>query len=70
MILPNFMRARGMAVHQMVFFGAMVMGSLVWGKVANLFGVPTALIVSAVTLAPLTLLAATIRLPRSSLPRG
>ena len=36
MILPNFMRARGMAVHQMVFFGAMVAGSLLWGKVANL----------------------------------
>ena len=30
MILPNFMRARGMAVHQMVFFGAMVLGSLLW----------------------------------------
>jgi hypothetical protein len=70
MILPNFMRARGMAVHQMVFFGAMVAGSLLWGKVANLFGVPTALIVSAVTLAPLTALAATIRLPRSGLPRA
>jgi hypothetical protein len=70
MILPNFMRARGMAVHQMVFFGAMVAGSLLWGKVATLFGVPTALIVSSVTLAPLTVLAATIRLPRSALPRA
>ena len=35
MILPNFMRARGMAVHQMVFFGAMVVGSLLWGKIAD-----------------------------------
>ena len=35
MILPNFMRARGMAVHQMVFFGAMVVGSLFWGKIAD-----------------------------------
>jgi MFS family permease len=70
MILPNFMRARGMAVHQMVFFGAMVAGSLLWGKVANLWGVPTALIVSSVTLAPLTLLAASIRLPGSRLPRA
>ncbi len=69
MILPNFMRARGMAVHQMVFFGAMVAGSLIWGKIANLWGVPTALIVSSVTLAPLTMLAASIRLPRSSTPR-
>ena len=59
-----------MAVHQMVFFGAMVAGSLLWGKVANLWGVPTALIVSSVTLAPLTLLAASIRLPGSRLPRA
>jgi len=70
MILPNFMRARGMAVHQMVFFGAMVAGSLLWGKVADLWGVPTALIVSSVTLAPLTLLAASIRLPGSTVPRA
>jgi MFS family permease len=69
MLLPNFMRARGMAVHQMVFFGAMVGGSLLWGKVANLWGVSSALIVSSVTLAPLTMLAASIRLPRSSTPR-
>ncbi len=44
MILPNYMRARGMAVHQMVFFGAMVLGSLLWGKIANFFDVRTALI--------------------------
>jgi MFS family permease len=69
MILPNFMRARGMAVHQMVFFGAMVMGSLLWGKVATLWSVQAALIVSALALVPFTVLAATIRLPGSSLPR-
>jgi predicted MFS family arabinose efflux permease len=69
-ILPNFMRARGMAVHQMVFFGAMVVGSLMWGKLATLFGTQASLIVSAVALIPLTLLAASIRLPGSTLPRG
>jgi hypothetical protein len=53
-----------MAVHQMVFFGAMVVGSLLWGKIANWFGVPTALIASALVLAPATMLAASIRLPR------
>ena len=51
MILPNFMRARGMAVHQMVFFGAMVAGSLLWGKIADLWSVQAALIVSALALA-------------------
>jgi predicted MFS family arabinose efflux permease len=70
MILPNYMRARGMAVHQMVFFGAMVAGSLLWGKVANFFDVQTALIASAAMLAPLTVLAASIKLPGSSLPRA
>jgi MFS family permease len=69
-ILPNFMRARGMAVHQMVFFGAMVAGSLLWGKLATLFGTQASLIVSAIALVPLTMLAATIRLPGSTLPRA
>ena len=69
MILPNFMRARGMAVNQMVFFGAMVAGSLLWGKIAGVWGVQPALIVSALSLVPLTLLAASIRLPGTSSPR-
>ncbi len=69
MMLPNYMRARGMAVHQMVFFGAMVAGSLLWGKIATLFGTQASLIVSAVALVPFTVLAASIRLPGSSLPR-
>jgi MFS family permease len=70
MILPNFMRARGMAVHQMVFFGSMVLGSLVWGKVATLLGTQTTLILSAGSLVPFTVLAASIRLPGSPLPRA
>ena len=69
MILPNFMRARGMAVHQMIFFGAMVVGSLLWGKIATSFGTQAALIVSVILLIPLTVLAAWIRLPGSSMPR-
>ncbi|MCC8429688.1 MFS transporter [Reyranella aquatilis] len=69
MILPNYMRARGMAVHQMVFFGAMVLGALLWGKIANFFDVRTALIGSVVMLVPLTVLAASIKLPGASVPR-
>jgi hypothetical protein len=69
MILPNFMRARGMAVHQMVFFGSMVVGSLLWGKIATVLGTQAALILSAASLVPFTVLAAWIRLPRSTLPR-
>jgi Kef-type K+ transport system membrane component KefB len=69
MILPNFMRARGMAVHQMVFFGSMVVGSLLWGKVATHWSPQTALLISALTLAPATVLAGFIRLPGSSQPK-
>jgi MFS family permease len=69
MILPNFMRARGMAIHQMLFFGSMVAGSLLWGKVANLWSVPTALLLSSLALVPLTVLAAFIRLPGPTVPR-
>ncbi len=69
MILPHFMRARGMAINQVVFFGAMVAGSLLWGQIADFSGVRVALFVSAVSLAPLMLLAASIRLPLSSSPR-
>ena len=70
MILPNFMRARGMAVHQMVFFGSMVAGSMLWGKVADQWSVQTALVVSSLALLPLTALAASIRLPGSTTPRA
>jgi hypothetical protein len=70
MILPNFMRARGMAVHQMVFFGAMVGGSLLWGKLANVANVHVALVSAAIALVPLTVLAASIRLPGSPAPRA
>jgi len=69
MSLPHFMRARGMAINQVVFFGAMVAGSLLWGQIADFWSVRVALFVSAVSLAPLMLLAASIRLPGSSTPR-
>jgi MFS family permease len=69
MILPNFMRARGMAVYQMVFFGALVLGAMLWGKIANQWSAQTALIISSLALLPFTALAASIRLPRTTTPR-
>jgi hypothetical protein len=41
-----------------------------WGKLATLFGTQASLIVSAVVLIALTMLAAAIRLPGATLPRG
>jgi predicted MFS family arabinose efflux permease len=69
MILPHYMRARGMAINQVIFFGSTVLGALLWGKIADLSTVRVALFVSAVSLLPLIGVAALIRLPRSTSPR-
>lgn len=45
--LPNWVRARGLAVNLMVFFGAMAFGSALWGQVATVTSTPTALLISA-----------------------
>ncbi len=47
-VLPDWVRARGLAVFLTVFFGAMTLGSAIWGQVATAFDVPTALLVSAI----------------------
>jgi MFS family permease len=55
--LPDWVRARGLSVFVTVFFGAMSLGSLVWGQAASLFGIPAALTAAAVgalLLLPLT----------------
>ena len=45
--LPEWVRGRGLAILLTAFFGAMTLGSAVWGKVASLEGVPTALFLAA-----------------------
>ena len=55
--LPDWVRARGLSVFLTVFFGAMSLGSLAWGQVASLWGLPVALIAAAagaLALVPLT----------------
>ncbi len=55
--LPDWVRARGLSVFLTVFFGSMSLGSLVWGQVASIWGIPVALIaasVGAIALIPLT----------------
>ncbi|MBT9382955.1 MFS transporter [Pseudooceanicola sp. CBS1P-1] len=59
--LPGWVRARGLAVFLMVFFGSMALGSLVWGQVATALSVPGALLLATAGLA-LGLLV-TLRLP-------
>ena len=55
--LPDWVRARGLSIFLTIFFGAMSGGSLVWGAVAENYGVSTALIIAAggaALLVPLT----------------
>jgi MFS family permease/quinol monooxygenase YgiN len=54
--LPNWVRARGMAIYQTALMGGAAAGSLLWGQVAGWSSVPTAITAAAV-LGPLVLLA-------------
>jgi transmembrane secretion effector len=36
--LPEWVRGRGLAVYMTIFFGALTFGSVIWGKLASLFG--------------------------------
>nr|WP_011102842.1 MFS transporter [Ruegeria sp. PR1b]AAN05216.1 RC143 [Ruegeria sp. PR1b] len=48
--LPNWIRARGLAVFLMVFFGSMALGSILWGQVAAVTSIASALYIAAVGL--------------------
>lgn len=48
--LPDWVRARGLAIYLMVFFGSMSVGSLIWGAIATNMGIKPALIISSLTL--------------------
>jgi MFS family permease len=45
--LPDWVRARGMAIYQMSLMGGAALGGLLWGQVASLAGVPAAVLASA-----------------------
>jgi predicted MFS family arabinose efflux permease len=48
--LPDWVRARGLSVFISLFFGALSVGSLVWGAVADRWGLPNAHLCAAVGL--------------------
>jgi MFS family permease len=48
--LPAWVRARGLSIFQMVLYGAQGLGALVWGVVADVFGLGSAFIAAAVML--------------------
>nr|WP_207185960.1 MFS transporter [Rubrivivax gelatinosus] len=45
--LPDWVRGRGLALYLSVFYGAMTLGSFVWGQTAEHAGVPAALLAAA-----------------------
>lgn len=64
-VLPDWVRGRGLALYLTVFFGAMTLGSALWGQVATHAGLPTALMGAAVATALIGFLA-----HRRALPAG
>jgi len=49
--LPVWVRARGLSIYQMAFAGGQAIGSIIWGVVAQLWGVTSALVTAGVLLA-------------------
>ncbi|WGL17002.1 MFS transporter [Microbulbifer bruguierae] len=45
--LPDWVRARGLSIFITIFFGAMTLGSIVWGQVASHLGIPVAQLIAA-----------------------
>ncbi|HEX5281137.1 MAG TPA: MFS transporter [Micropepsaceae bacterium] len=45
--LPDWVRGRGLALYVTIFFGTMTAGSLIWGEVASLRGLPLAHFIAA-----------------------
>lgn len=50
LMLPAWVRARGMSVYSLVLMGGQAIGSLLWGSVANSLGVVSALTIAGVLL--------------------
>jgi MFS family permease len=45
--LPDWVRGRGLALFTTVFFGCMTLGSVIWGKLAAMLGLPAAHFIAA-----------------------
>ena len=58
--LPAWVRARGLGVYLLVFQGAMAVGSVIWGAIADRIGLRTTLLIAGVAM--LAGAAATLRL--------
>src|SRR5256712_6080280 len=48
--VSSWVRTRVVSVHQMVYWGGVAIGSIVWGIVAEIWGIPTALLAASIGL--------------------
>ncbi|PMR66997.1 MFS transporter [Halomonas heilongjiangensis] len=48
MALPNWVRSRGLAIFMSAFMGSMALGSLLWGKLADLYSIEHSLLIAAI----------------------
>src|SRR5260370_36028386 len=63
--LPAWVRARALGVYLLVFQGAMAVGSVIWGEVAERFGLRTTLLIAGLTSLMAAALTARLRLTGS-----
>jgi hypothetical protein len=54
--VPQWVAGRAISIYQMAMFGGMTLGSIVWGQVAGLAGLPTALLAAGTGMAATLLL--------------
>ena len=54
--LPDWVRARGMAIYQMAIMGMTALGAYIWGKLASLTSVPTSMAVAGASMVIISLL--------------
>jgi MFS family permease len=67
--LPDWVKARGLAVAQMAFSGTISVGSFTWGAVADRIGIPWTLVIAAAGLATASVLTLPWRLAQDSVDR-
>ncbi len=65
LVLPNWVRGRGLAIYLTAFYGAMTLGSVIWGQVGNSTSLQVALMAAASTSVVLALTALFVRLPNT-----
>jgi predicted MFS family arabinose efflux permease len=64
LLLPDWVRARGLAVYNTIFYGSLTLGSVFWGQFGERFGIEAALLAAAAGILLGMTLARRIRLQR------